>query len=60
MLGVSPATVRRLRVTGRIPPAIRIGRSVRWCASELRRWIDAGCPAGARLAELRTVPDVHG
>jgi predicted DNA-binding transcriptional regulator AlpA len=37
-------TWRTWDVAGKIPQPIRIGRSLRWRASELHAWIAAGCP----------------
>ena len=33
-------------------PSQRIGRSVRYCPSELRAWIAAGCPTNPGAADL--------
>ncbi len=41
MLNVSEKTVSRLAIPGRV----HLGRSVRFVAAEVRRWIAAGCPA---------------
>ncbi len=39
-LGVSRASVYRWRAAGRdLPPAIRIGSSLRWRASTVNRWL---------------------
>jgi excisionase family DNA binding protein len=43
-LGVSVATLYRLHSAGRIPLPVKLGRSVRWNASELKKWTEAGCP----------------
>lgn len=37
-------TWRSWDAAGRIPRAVRIGRSVLWRAEELRAWTVAGCP----------------
>ena len=37
-------TWRAWDVAGKTPQPIRIGRSLRWRASELNAWIAAGCP----------------
>lgn len=29
---------------GRVPPPIRVGRSVRWRLSDIEQWIAMGCP----------------
>jgi predicted DNA-binding transcriptional regulator AlpA len=41
---MSLRTWRTWDVAGKIPQPIRIGRSLRWRASELQAWIAAGCP----------------
>lgn len=43
-LDVSVRTLWRLRSSGKVPEPIRLGGSVRWKASEIHAWIDAGCP----------------
>lgn len=43
-LDVSVRTLWRLRATGRLPQAIRLGGSIRWRSVEVRAWIAAGCP----------------
>lgn len=44
VLGVSLRHVRRLNAAGRLPPSVRLGRSVRWRLPEVRRWLDLGAP----------------
>jgi excisionase family DNA binding protein len=44
LLGISKRHLHTLNVSGRLPRPIRLGRSVRWNADELRAWITAGCP----------------
>jgi len=43
-LGISLRHLHTLNASGRLPRPIRLGRSVRWRADELRDWVDAGCP----------------
>ncbi len=45
LLAVSTWTLHRLRLTGEIPPPLKIGRSARWRMDEVRSWIDRGCPS---------------
>ena len=47
-LGLSLRTVRRLDQRGELPQPVTIGRAVRWRASEIRDWCNAGCPARSR------------
>jgi predicted DNA-binding transcriptional regulator AlpA len=44
MVGVSPATWRRLHSANKTPGAVRLGRAVRWRRAEIVAWIEAGCP----------------
>ena len=44
MLGVSERTLWRLLSAGKLPQPVRIGRSTRWRAAEVREWIERGCP----------------
>ncbi len=39
-LGVPVATIHRWRYVGTAPPAIRIGRHLRFDADDLEHWID--------------------
>lgn len=45
MLGCSPRHVYRLSDAGRMPAPVKLGSLVRWSASAIREWIDAGCPS---------------
>ena len=44
ILAVSRRTVYRFRDSGFMPPAIKLGRMLRWRESEIQEWITAGCP----------------
>ena len=44
LCGFSLRTWWRLDSAGKIPAAIRFGRSKRWSAETLRAWVKAGCP----------------
>lgn len=41
LLNISEKTVARLPIPGHV----NLGRSVRFVAAEVRRWVAAGCPA---------------
>ena len=45
LVGRSLRTWRSWDAGGRVPRAVRIGRSVHWRAAELRAWTAAGCPS---------------
>ena len=49
----SVRTWRMWDAAGKIPRAIRIGRSTYWRPEELRAWVAAGCPERARWNALR-------
>jgi excisionase family DNA binding protein len=53
LAGVSRATWHRLRAAGKVPPAVRLGRAVRWRRDELVAWIEASCPDGRTWAALQ-------
>jgi predicted DNA-binding transcriptional regulator AlpA len=53
MLGISQRQVWKLVAAERFPGPLRLGRSVRWRATEIRSWVDAGCPARERWEALR-------
>ena len=44
LLGVSVRSVYRLRDGLRMPRPVRVGTLLRWRESDLRQWLDAGCP----------------
>ena len=46
LCGLGRSTWRRLQSAGKIPPALKLGRSCRWRRSELLAWIEAGAPDG--------------
>ena len=48
LLGTSRATLYRLHSSGRVPMPLRLGRSCRWRAEELRAWVKEGCPPRVR------------
>lgn len=52
-LGVSVRTLRAWDSAGRIPAPVRIGRSTRWDAADLREWVAAGCPGRREWLALR-------
>ena len=41
---VSERHVRRLAISGKLPPPVRLGRSVRWRRADVERWVAAKCP----------------
>jgi len=53
LAGISRATWHRLRSAGKLPPSVRLGRSVRWRRAEIEEWIAAGCPDGRTWIALR-------
>ena len=42
-LQLSPRTLRRFIADGKAPPIVRLGRSVRFQLSDVKRWIESGC-----------------
>lgn len=44
LLKVSERTLWGWQDSHKIPPPIRIGKSVRWSVDALRKWVNAGCP----------------
>lgn len=53
LCGVSRSTWWMFHSSGRVPAPIRLGRRTLWRADELRRWVDAGCPARERWEALQ-------
>jgi len=43
-LDISVRTLWRLRSSGKLPPPVHLGGSLRWRAREIDAWIAAGCP----------------
>jgi len=53
MLSISTATVWRLRAANKLPAPIALtSGTVRWRSSDVKTWIEAGCPVQA--TEMRT------
>ena len=44
LLAVGVRSVWRMASAGQMPRPVKIGRSARWRAAEVGRWIEAGCP----------------
>lgn len=45
LLGISVRSVWRLHSAHRIPEPVRLAGNVRWRLSEVRGWVDSGCPS---------------
>lgn len=43
---ISLRQIRYLKARGLLPEPIMVGRSERWCSSEVTKWILAHCPDG--------------
>ena len=54
-LSVSPRTVARLNSSGRMPPPVRVGGSVRWRESDISQWIELNCPPRAEFEARKGV-----
>lgn len=52
MLSISTRSVLRMRDRGAMPPAIKLGKSLRWNKEVIEKWISQGCP-GCRPAPRR-------
>lgn len=44
LLNRSVASLERDAAMGRLPTAVRLGKSRRWIRQEMLRWVEAGCP----------------
>ena len=53
VLRISERHFYKLHASGRVPKPIRFGRAVRWRASELREWLEAGAPPRARWEGMK-------
>jgi excisionase family DNA binding protein len=53
LLGVSRATVHRLRAAGRFPEATRLGRKLLFDRRELESWVSHRCPELATWKAIR-------
>ena len=53
LLSRSEASLARDDAAGRLPRAVRIGRSKKWRKSEILDWIAAGCPDRATWEATR-------
>jgi predicted DNA-binding transcriptional regulator AlpA len=53
LCGSSRASWHRWRASGRIPPAIRLGRKLLWSRETLVEWVRAGCPDALTWAAIQ-------
>jgi predicted DNA-binding transcriptional regulator AlpA len=53
MLGLNLFTCYRMKDTGKIPAAVKIGSAIRWRLGEIQGWIAAGCPPRAKWEAMR-------
>jgi excisionase family DNA binding protein len=44
LLDVSMRSIWRMRSSGQLPLAVRLGGAVRWRVDEIKNWIARGCP----------------
>lgn len=54
-LGFSVRKIWAMRDAGHLPPATKIGASVRWVRASIDRWLDAGCPSCRTVRQMRRV-----
>lgn len=54
-LRISSRQVWKLLASGRIPDPVRVGRSVRFRAADIERWVQLGCPSRDRFEADRQV-----
>lgn len=59
LLAVSPKSVRRMDLVGRLPRPVRLGRAVRWRHEEILDWVAAGCPPRDQWTWRPAAPDRH-
>lgn len=48
MLSVSPRLVQKMNLGQEIPAPLKLHRRTLWRTSEIKSWVDAGCPARKR------------
>jgi len=53
LLGVSDRTVWKMLYAGKLPPCVRVNRSVRWRLSDVQRFTAVGCNIDAFNSESR-------
>ena len=54
LLGISERHVWTLHSSGRLPAPVRLGRSVRWRADDIARWVALGCPHSREFENKRS------
>ena len=60
-LKISPRQVWKLRAVGRLPMPVKLSRSVRWRATDIELFVQAGCDMGRFKAEhKRTAKAMQG
>ena len=60
LLGISRATWHRLRAAGKLPPAVRLGRCLRWRRAEFVAWVEAACPDARTWAAMTAAAGRRG
>lgn len=53
MCGVSKSHFYSLQSAGRTPMPIKLGRATRYPVTEIREWVEAGCPPRDRWLVLK-------
>lgn len=59
LTGLSVRSIWKLLASGRMPAAVRIGRAVRFRATEINEWISAGCPSREQLETRRVMREAE-
>ena len=60
LLARSRASLARDEAAGRLPAALRIGGGKRWRLSEIRDWVEAGCPSRRVWEAMRAAANARG
>jgi len=54
-VGVSRSGFWKLHASARLPAPVRLGRRVLWRRSDLKQWVEQGCPSRERFEAMRGV-----
>lgn len=53
LLEVSVRHIWRLNAMGKLPGPVKLGKAVRWRATEIETWLDAGAPDRKMWSAMR-------
>ncbi|MDR1613047.1 MAG: helix-turn-helix domain-containing protein [Planctomycetota bacterium] len=53
LLGIKRTHWYTLKMTGKLPVAVKLGRRDFWIRDEILRWVAAGCPSQSKWEQIK-------